>query len=199
MGQTSGGGTRTLLEPAPVEPPARIGLPQRIAAFLSVVMGITGVVYWVPALLDWDRASIEPGGHPVAFIQRVVDMAAQQFTPGMIWIVPFLGALFTVASLLQIPAGIAGGLGRVQGIVLLRVVAYAKLAMFIGCFLLLGLALFSNVDPGDPRWRFSALNWIANLGMIALYGWFIRVLSQALPPLDGLPAGAANSTDEDEE
>jgi hypothetical protein len=151
----------------------------RVAAVVSSLMGVTGMLYWVPAL-----AGVSPsdttGEHPVAFIQRVLSVAQHQYTPEMKVIIPIMGAVFTLASALQIPGGIGTLLGQRWAMLLLRTVAYAKVAMYIASGLLLGLAIFSSVEANRPSWTFAAINWVAGLSMIGIYYWIILAINTAL-------------------
>lgn len=178
---------------APGNDNQREGVPTatRVAAGVSIILGCTGVAYWAPAL----AGAMPPGAagdHPVAFIQRVVSVAQQQYTPAMSAIVPFLGLAFSLASALQIPGGIGTLLGRRWGMLLLRTIAWAKVAMYVAAGLLLGLAIFSSVEADRPSWTFAALNWVAGLAMIGIYYWIIIAMNAALrlgepEPLDDLP------------
>ena len=141
-------------------------------------MGFTALIYWVPALFGAPTQSAD--AHPMAFIQRVTSMAREQYTPPMVILVPVLGALFTLASLLQIPAALASLAQHEWALLLLRGVAYAKVALYIATGLLLGLAIFSSAQAGDASWTFSAVNWVANLAMIGIYYWIIVAVSAEL-------------------
>lgn len=145
---------------------------------VSFVMGFTALIYWVPALFGSPTQGAS--GHPLAFIQRVTSMAREQYTPPMVIVVPILGALFTLVSLLQIPAALGSLRSREPALHLLRAVAYAKVALYIATGLLLGLAIFSSVRAGDPSWTFSAVNWVANLAMIGIYYWIILTVGAFL-------------------
>lgn len=151
----------------------------RVAAVVSSLMGVTGMLYWVPALAGASPAG-SVGEHPVAFIQRVLSVAQNQYTPEMKVIIPIMGAVFTLASALQIPGGIGTLLGRRWAMLLLRTVAYAKVAMYIASGLLLGLAIFSSVEANRPSWTFAAINWVAGLAMIGIYYWIILAINAAL-------------------
>lgn len=150
----------------------------RAAAIAACVLGCTGLIYWVPAL--WGAApGLELSPRPIAIIQRVASLALEQYTAPMKVIVPMLGLLGSVASALQIPAAI-GTLQRREGaMALLRGLAYAKVALYVAAGLLLGLALFSAVQPNRP-WTLAALNWLAIFVMIAFYSWVARTISRAL-------------------
>jgi len=151
----------------------------RVAAVVSSLMGVTGMLYWVPAL-----AGVAPSGstgeHPVAAIQRVLSVAQHQYTPEMKVIVPIMGAVFTLASALQIPGGIGTLLGRRWALLLLRTVAYAKVSMYLTSGLLLGLAIFSSVEANRPSWTFAAASWVAGFVLIGIYYWIIVAINQAL-------------------
>jgi hypothetical protein len=172
---------------------------QRTAAIVSAVLGVTGIAYWLPALF----VTLPRGtpNHPsaVPFIQRVASMALEQYTPNMGPVVPILGALFCLASAVQIPAGIGAALGRPSAVAALRAVGYTKIGLYVTSGLLLGLAIFSSVRAGDPSWSFSAVNWVANLGMIGVYSWIVRALGPALAPDDILTDDAVDEEEEGEE
>lgn len=153
--------------------------PTRAAAILSFLMGFTGLAYWVPALFGASPAGAG-GDHPVAFIQRVASMALEQYTPGMSIVIPILGALFSIASALQIPGGLGTLTGRRWAMLLLRAVAYTKVALYVAAGLLLGLAIFSSVEANRPSWNFAVANWIASLAMIGIYYWIILAINAAL-------------------
>ena len=145
---------------------------------VSLVLGFTGLAFWVPAL-----SGASPGGggtHPVAIIQRVCSLALEQYTPQMGVVIPVLGALFSLASALQIPGAIGALRGRSWGMLLLRAIGYTKVASYIAAGLLLGLALFSSVEANRPSWTFAAVNWIASLAMIGVYYWIIVAMNKAL-------------------
>ena len=150
----------------------------RAAAIAACVLGCTGLIYWVPAL--WGAApGLELSPRPIAIIQRVASLALEQYTAPMKVIVPILGVLGSVASALQIPAAIGTLRRRESAMALLRGLAYAKVALYVAAGLLLGLALFSSVQPNRP-WTLAALNWLAVFVMIAFYYWVARVMSVAL-------------------
>jgi len=152
--------------------------PTRAAAIASFVLGFTGVAFWVPALFGASPAS--EGTHPVAIIQRVCSMALEQYTPQMGIVIPVLGALFSLASALQIPGALGALAGRAWGLLLLRAIGYTKVASYIAAGLLLGLALFSSVEATRPSWTFAAINWLASLVMIGVYYWIIVAMNKAL-------------------
>jgi hypothetical protein len=151
--------------------------PTRAAAIVSFVLGFTGLAFWIPALFG---ASAGEGTHPVAIIQRVCSLALEQYTPQMGIVIPVLGALFSLASALQIPGAVGTLRGRAWGMLLLRAVGYTKVASYIAAGLLLGLALFSSVEANRPSWTFAAINWIASLAMIGVYYWIIVAMNKAL-------------------
>lgn len=151
--------------------------PTRAAAIVSFVLGFTGLAFWIPAL---SGAATGEGTHPVAIIQRVCSLALEQYTPQMGIVIPVLGALFSLASALQIPGAVGALRGRAWGMLLLRAVGYTKVASYIAAGLLLGLALFSSVEANRPSWTFAAINWIASLAMIGVYYWIIVAMNKAL-------------------
>lgn len=171
VGAVTAPGTEIKSEPLPAA--------TRVAAVVSTIMGCTGVAYWVPAL-SGGAPSGQSAEHPVAFIQRVVSVAQQQYTPEMSVVIPIMGAVFTVASALQIPGGVGTLLARRWAMLLLRTIAYAKVAMYIAAGLLLGLAIFSSVEANRPSWTFAAANWVAGLAMIGIYYWIIVAMNSAL-------------------
>jgi hypothetical protein len=168
----------------------------RVAAAASLVLGFTGVMYWIPALFGGQPSSAADS-HPVAFIQRVASMAQDQYTPQMGILIPILGVLFTLASAAQIPAALGALTGRDWGRVVLRAVAYTKVGLYVTSGLLLGLAIFSSVRPADPRWNFLAGHWLANLAMIGVYYWVVVALRD--PGTAALPADEEEENDETEE
>jgi hypothetical protein len=168
---------------------------QRAAAIVSAVLGITGLAYWLPALFLSSGSPSNPSSVP--FIQRVVSMAREQYTPNMGPVVPILGALFCLASALQIPAGIGAALERPSAVAVLRAVGFTKIGLYVTSGLLLGLAIFSSVRAGDPSWSFSAVNWVANLGMIGVYYWIVRALGPVLSPDDILDEETGDEEDEE--
>lgn len=151
----------------------------RLAAAVTLVLGFTGLMFWIPALFG-AQPDVPPGqDHPVAFAQRVASLAVKQYTPNMGLLVPILGGLFSLASLLQIPAAVGSFARQRWALLLLRTVAYTKVSLYILSGLLVGLAIFSSVQAGDPSWTFSAIAWCLNLVMIGLYYWVIVVSSAA--------------------
>lgn len=150
---------------------------------MSLVMGFTGLAFWIPALFGPAPEVAPATDNAAAIIQRVASLALQQYTPAMRWLIPLLGGVFSLASCVQIVAAL-GALGRFGwGPVLLRSVAYCKIGLYVVSGLLLGLAIFS-VQPGNPSWGFSAANWVANLVMIAIYYWIARAMAPLIPAPD---------------
>ena len=178
-------------------PKTRADVPAetRVASVVSLVLGITALIYWVPALIA--PPSGEVSYHPVAFVQRVASMALEQYTPNMRPVVPVLGGLFSLASVVQIPAALGSLVGHPRFMAYLRGVAYSKIGLYVMSGLLLGLAIFSSIRAGDPSWTFSAANWLANLAMIGVYYW----IAMALVPGEDEPAGeqAGEEAEEPEE
>jgi hypothetical protein len=155
--------------------------PMRTAAVVCFFLGFAGLTYWIPAL-GGTPATIPPESqHPLSIIQRVAILTLSQYTSNMSGILPILGGFFCVASSLQIPAAIGALIRRSWGLPMLRVVVYTKLSLYILSGLLLGLALFSRVQAGDPSWKFSAINWVADLGMVAIYCWLVSSLIERPP------------------
>jgi hypothetical protein len=151
----------------------------KVAAVVSTVMGCTGIAYWIPALAG---APPSPGGseHPLALLQPVLNLAKEQYPEKLQPIIPLLGVLFTLASVLQIPGGLGSLSGRRWAMLLLRTIAYAKVALYITSGLLLGLAIFSNVETNRPTWTYAAWSWVGGFVLIAIYYGIILVMNRAL-------------------
>lgn len=167
----------------------------RIVAVLSMLLSLSGVLFWVPTLFlpppqvvthDW-----------VTFIQRVANVALQQYTPNMRAVVPVLGALFTVVSLIQIPASFGAWFGQRRSLEMLRIIGYVKIGLFVTSALLLGLAVFSSMGTHDSPWTLIASSWLSSFFFIGLYVWMIRAINGILGDhLD--PAAIADDEEEDE-
>ena len=163
--------------------PGSVPVSARVAIGISLVMGFTGVAFWIPALFGPASGAAQATDHPAAIIQRVASLALQQYTPSMQWLIPILGGVFSLASCAQIVAALGALGGRGWGPMLLRSVAYCKIGLYVASGLLLGLAIFS-VQSGNPSWGFSVANWVANLAMIAIYYWIARAMAPLIPAPD---------------
>lgn len=168
---------------------------QRKAAIASLLLGFAGLVYWVPAISD----PMKPVGGSPTIVHRVASMALEQYPPAMRPAVPILGALFCLASLLQIPAAASALLRRPPALGWLRALSYCKLALYITSGLLLGLAVFSSIPAGPPSWLFSGANWLANLAMVGIYYWIIASLQAPDDEMDLAPPEEEEGQEEEPE
>lgn len=167
----------------------------RGVAVVSLILGLSGALFWVPALFlprpevvthDW-----------MTFIQRVANVALQQYTPNMRPVVPVLGALFTVVSVFQVFAAAGAWSGQDRALAILRIVSYAKIGLFVISALLLGLAVFSSVDRENPPWTLTASSWVATLVFVGIYYSMIRAINRILG--DNLdPDAGVEESDEDD-
>jgi hypothetical protein len=179
------------------QPQVQTSAALRVTAGLSFALGILGVLFWVPSLFVSTPA---PAGFDlVSFSHSVANVAVQQYTPNMRWVVPILGGLVTLASVAQIPAAIGAWMGRESWLLVLRVVAYLKAALFITSGLLLGLALFSSVAPHDQPWTFALSSWLIIVGMVAIYFWMIGVINHTLAAMHRESDRFSDDPDEDDE
>jgi hypothetical protein len=162
---------------------------------VAVILAVSAFVSWGPSLF------IPPSDFshdPLMFVLRVANLALQQYTPNMRAVVPALGALFMGISALQLVAGCMALFGRVEALSALRGIAYVKVGCFAAAVLLLGLALFSHVDPRNQPWNLAAATWVASFAFIGAYLLIIRAINRVLgDPLD--PGFAADDDALDEE
>jgi hypothetical protein len=169
----------------------------RMMAGVSFALGIVGVLFWIPVLFS-PEADLPVHGS-IGFIQFVANVAAQQYTPNMRSVVPILGILVTLASAVQVPASIGAFMGKEWWLGVLRVVAYAKVVLFITSGLLLGLAVFSSVTPQEQRWTLALSGWLILLVMTGAYYWMIGVINSSLNGGHREPEHYSEDDDEDEE
>lgn len=162
---------------------------------VAILLAISAFVSWGPSLF------IPPSDFshdPMMFVLRVANLALQQYTPNMRAVVPALGALFTGISALQLVAGCMALGGRVEALSALRAIAYVKVGCFAAAVLLLGLALFSHVDPRNQPWNLAAATWVASFAFIGAYLLIIRAINRVLgDPLD--PGFTADDDPHDDE
>lgn len=164
---------------------------------VAIILAVSAFVSWGPSLF------IPPSDFshdPMMFVLRVANLALQQYTPNMRAVVPALGVIFTGISAVQFVAGCMALLGRLGSLAVLRAIAYVKLGCFAAAVLLLGLALFSHVDPRNPPWNLAAATWVASFAFIGAYLLIIRAINRVLgDPLDpGFLADDELSEDEAE-
>lgn len=165
----------------------------RLVAVVSLLLSVSGVLFWVPTLF-LPPPQVETHAW-ITFIQRVANVALQQYTPNMRAVVPVLGALFTLVSIIQIPASFGAWMAQERSLSLLRIIGYIKIGLFVTSCLLLGLAVFSSVDPSNPPWTLTASSWASSFLFIAIYVWMIRAINRLL----GDPMDPATLAEEDEE
>lgn len=167
----------------------------RLIAVVSFVLAVSGVLFWVPALFLPPPQAVSHDW--ITFIQRVANVALQQYTPNMRAVVPVLGALFTLVSLVQIPASVGAWIGHSRALSILRIIAYVKIGLFVTSCLLLGLAVFSVMDPANPPWTLTAASWVSSFLFIGIYVWMIRAINGILG--DHMDPGSVLEDEEEED
>jgi hypothetical protein len=171
---------------------AGVSVRARWVALAAFLLSLSGVLSWTPSLF------LPPSDlthDPLTFVLRVGHLALQQYTPNMRGVLPVLGALFTGISLVQMAAALGAWMGRANALSLLRTIAYLKIGLFVAAVLLLGLALFSSVNPRNPPWNFAAATWVASFAFIGAYVLIIRAINRILG--DPLDLGSAREEEEE--